>query len=253
MRASGVGWRTEEANEHKQDRDRWRGARARRANTLLCARSGALAAAASMERRRFESRTLVPGVEAAHLHAARLVRGQRHRVPVRAGRNRGFKRERACASPLPGQDAMQVCVCVKKHRCGLVGERVQCAWREGGRATRTVRHGCSCWPSSWAAASSGRHAHGRVSERVVRVPRQAVRVGWDVCARRGSGAGEIEERRGPRLDACASSAGRAMSKAAPCASEDEHAECATSVHVCGRYLRSCSAGALVQATDGACR
>ena len=156
-----------------------------------------------------------------------------------------FKRERACVSRSPGKTRCQcVCVSVEKHCCGLVGRKsAVCA--EGGRATRTVRHGCSCWPSSWAAASSGRHAHGRVSERVVRVPRQAVRVGWDVCARRRSGAGEIEERRGSRLEAYASS----VHFGGPCHEQsgavrlDEHADCACGM-ACGysaavRQARSC--------------
>ena len=152
-------------------------------------------------------------------------------------------------APRARRDA-SVCVCEEAPL--WVGWRKSAVCVEGGREGDTHRASWLFLLAFIVGSSIVWAPRARAGLRTGRASSSPGSVGWYVCARRGSGAGEKEERRGSR-EACASSAGRAMSKAAPCASEDEHAECATSVHVCGRYLRSCSAGALVQATDGACR
>jgi len=136
LRASGVGWRTEEAKEHKRDRDPGRGARAGRANMLrsVGARSALAFNAAYADRfrnRKFGAR----GRSSAPCGSPPCSSPTASRPCARRAEQR-FKRERACVSLLPGQDAMPVCVCVCV--CGeaplWVGWRKSavCA-REGGR------------------------------------------------------------------------------------------------------------------------
>ena len=139
LRASGVGWRTEEAKEHKRDRDPGRGARAGRANMLRSV--GARSALAFMPPMQTEFRNRkfgARGRSSAPCGSPPCSSPTASRPCARRAEQRFFKRERACASPLPGQDAMPVCVCVCGEAPVWIGWAKECSVR-GGREGDTHR------------------------------------------------------------------------------------------------------------------